>query len=183
MSIIGSRRSWNIYKRNPKQRRQTNWSHMSILNICWQRYQNIWMIKIAIFWKNFCLSQKHFQKIYENQRKRMKNSMAAEAAWYFSRYSVFTVYRKTAWCHLKKGHRHNRIFLALNVTKKLDHNKGWFSGNHRGRSPADGASILKKPPVDSLVDVSVDRKKSDISGTSPLCQPCQPRNQRKSKIE
>ena len=31
--------------------------------------------------------------------------------------------RKTAWCHLKKGHRHNRIFLALSVTKKLDHNK------------------------------------------------------------
>ena len=25
---------------------------------------------------------------------------------------------------MKKGHRHNRIFLALSVTKKLDHNKG-----------------------------------------------------------
>lgn len=24
---------------------------------------------------------------------------------------------------MKKGHRHNRIFLALSVTKKLDHNK------------------------------------------------------------
>ena len=30
--------------------------------------------------RGFCLGQKHFQKIYENQRKWMKNSMAAEAA-------------------------------------------------------------------------------------------------------
>lgn len=26
---------------------------------------------------------------------------------------------------MKKGHRHNRIFLALSVTKKLDHNMAW----------------------------------------------------------
>ena len=36
--------------------------------------------KIAIFWKSFYLGQKHFQKIYESHRKRVKNSMAAEAA-------------------------------------------------------------------------------------------------------
>ena len=46
---------------------------------------------------------------------------------------------------------------AGSVSTKL-RRRGRFSGNHGRRSPANGTSILKKPPVDSLVDALVDSR-------------------------
>lgn len=44
---------------------------------------------------------------------------------------------------MKKGHRHNRIFLALSVTKKLDHNNLCFLGLRQGSGDgARGETIL-----------------------------------------
>ena len=65
---------------------------MTTLDICLQRFQNMWKIKIQVSLKNYCLGQKHCQSISENQRKQVMNDWTAKAVLSSSRYSRFTVY-------------------------------------------------------------------------------------------
>ena len=65
---------------------------MIILSICLQRFRNIQMIKIQRSLRSFCPGLKHYRNISENQRKALKNDMAAKAACYLSRYSGSIVY-------------------------------------------------------------------------------------------